>query len=98
MYSELHMTYYSQVIHDLMIAAEEDSKIRHELIKIYQKTIASLDSHSPTDPLIRSVSKCYKNTNIFDMLKKQKGKLDGEISRCPVLVLGMFFVMFFYPN
>ena len=95
MYSNLHMTYYSQVIHDLMIAAEEDSKVRHELIKIYEKTITSLDSRSPDDPLIRAVSKCYNKTNVFDMLKKQKGKLDGEISRWRVLVLGMFFVMFF---
>ena len=95
MYSNLHMTYYSQVIHDLMIAAEEDSKVRKELFKIYEKTITSLDSRSPDDPLIRSVSKCYNKTNVFDMLKKQKGKLDGEISRCRVLVLGMFFVKFF---
>jgi hypothetical protein len=68
------------VIHDLMIAAEEDSKVRHELIKIYEKTITSLDSRSPDDPLIRAVSKCYNKTNVFDMMKQQKGKLDGEYS------------------
>jgi hypothetical protein len=43
-----------------MIAAEEDSKVRHELIKIYEKTITSLDSRSPDDPLIRAVSKTCK--------------------------------------
>jgi hypothetical protein len=49
-----------------MIAAEEDSKVRHELIKIYEKTITSLDSRSPDDPLIRAVSKCYNKTNVLD--------------------------------
>ncbi|CAG2211962.1 unnamed protein product [Mytilus edulis] len=76
------------VIQELMVAAEEDSKVRHELMEIYEKTIKSLDFYSHEDPLIRSVSKGYRNINVLKMLLKQKGKLDGKISRCPVLVLG----------
>lgn len=72
-----------------MVAAEEDSKVRHELMEIYEKTIKSLDFYSHEDPLIRSVSKGYRNINVLKMLLKQKGKLDGKISRCPVLVLGI---------
>lgn len=78
-----------QVIKELMNAAEEDSKVRHALIEVYQKTIDSLHCYSDDDPLIKSVSKCYKKKNVIDMLKKRKGKLEGRISRCPILVLGI---------
>ncbi|XP_069127626.1 uncharacterized protein [Argopecten irradians] len=78
-----------EIIKSLESEAAENHDLRNELHSIYEEVInllKNVEQEDKNNPLIDLLQRHYNN--ILDQLQKEKGKLSGNTSRCPILVLG----------
>ncbi|XP_033737338.1 uncharacterized protein LOC117325318 [Pecten maximus] len=78
-----------EIIKSLDLVAAENHELRKELHSVYGEVIELLknvEQEDENNPLTDLLQRHYKN--FLHQLQKEKGRLSGNTSRCPILVLG----------